>query len=195
MKNTLREGDNHEQTIFRFQDDTSAGAFRCSGSDGSLEPPQASICLLQRSMRTGLASTGLLKKYGVKGRTIDAHAHILGGPKPAGAKTAAHDASWTELPPVTPQQRAEALKRFNRSGFDGLHFDSPEQEDLYIRKYTWRSHTVDKPRYFVDNAAVLLREMDDAGIDTAKIILLIDFAAPMRTTGPGGTSSTRLLNS
>ena len=64
--------------FFGFKMTRRQGLSAAAGAMGS-QPPQASICLLQRSMRTGLIHRPA-QEYGVKGRTIDAHAHILGGP-------------------------------------------------------------------------------------------------------------------
>lgn len=132
---------------------------------------------------------GSLKRH-VKGRTIDVHTHILGTPRRAGTPgvPAAGTKPAAQLPPVTPEQRAEALKYFSRFKHGVLEFDSPRQEDLYVRKYVHRRR--DEAQAFEDNAALFLAEMDEAGIDTA-VVLLLDFAAPLFSDGPADAATER----
>lgn len=160
---------------------TRRGAMRFMAAGAALAACGASA----RSAETLAPAGGPLKKR-VKGRTIDVHAH----PSPRGGGTAAEAAQDTA--PVTAEERAAAIRRLTLYKPDQLAWDSPEQQDHYIRKYTLSQRHPRVAANYEENAAIFLAEMDAAGIDTS-VILHIDFAAPILTDGPVDPSTERAM--
>ena len=139
-------------------------------------------------------ASGLLKKR-FKSRTINVHTHLSSAPYTQGTQGAAPPLKRipdSELPTLTAEDRAVWQKYLTRYKYDLWQFDSPQQEDLYARKYTYYVRkNPPPPQTFEQNAVNLLREMDEAGLDTS-VVLVLDFAGPRMATGPIDPSTEHL---
>lgn len=134
---------------------------------------------------TGGAPAGSLLKRRIKTRTFNAHMHITGL-----SRSLAPNLVKTEPKPfdpkmtITDEERQEAITYWTRFKHGVLEWDSKEQEDFYVKKYT---HHRRRPlrETFEDRAERFLKQMDEAGIDTS-ILLLLDFMRPLAAAGAEG---------
>jgi hypothetical protein len=124
---------------------------------------------------------GLLKKRGVTGRTVNVHTHVLGEPS-GGAippPSMAPFASGGEISDADRENVRTTLARFKG---EAATYDSPEQEEEVQRRRVLNANR-GRTGTLEENAAHLIAEMDEAGIDTS-VVLYLDFAAPMLKSGP-----------
>lgn len=131
-------------------------------------------------------STGLLKKR-IKGRTINVHTHLSGPPGPAtpraqSAFLPANRTTVKDLPPLTDEERNQAWTYLSRYKYDVVGFESPAQEEFYLRRYNYSKKHPAPTGTFEDNALRFLAEMDEAGIDTA-VLLVLEFVGPIMRAG------------
>ena len=120
-------------------------------------------------------ASGLLKKR-IKGRTINVHTHLSAAPYAPGTRGAVAPRKRVpdkDLPPLTSQDREDAHKYFTRFQYGLIEFDSPRQEDLYMRKYIYYLRKNRPAMGFEENALRFLAEMDEAGIDTSVLLVSI----------------------
>jgi predicted TIM-barrel fold metal-dependent hydrolase len=135
---------------------------------------------------TAAPDSGLLKQRGVSGRTINVHTHVLGMPT-GGEIPKPSVAPFAPDAEITDSERAKARTFLTRFEHDMLTFDSPEQEEEILRRHA-HNETRGRAGTFEQNAAHLVGEMDEAGIDTA-VVLYLDFAAPLLRKGPVNPST------
>jgi predicted TIM-barrel fold metal-dependent hydrolase len=135
---------------------------------------------------TAAPESGLLKQRGVHGRSIDVHTHLLGMPS-GGEIPAPSVAPFAPDDEITEAERAKARTFLTRFKHDMLTFDTPEQEEEVLRRYA-HNEARGRAGSFEQNAANLIGEMDEAGIDTS-VVLFMDFAAPLFRKGPVNPST------